>query len=104
MTTQERVIVEALNIASTIHRHPEHGYEATAEQIRESLTDPRLIEDYQPHLLVANPRAIARHLVAMAGNGNPRNVVRAREGHALVEQHRRGRWRLTDRGLEVLGA
>jgi hypothetical protein len=106
MTLQELAIADALNIASTIHQSREYGYEATAEQITEALQDPRLVEDYRDEHLQMNTRQVARHLVSMAGRGSRgrygfRDPAR---GRAIVEQHRRGRWRLTDYGAQVLGA
>lgn len=103
MSPQEFVLLEALNIATTQYRDLEHGYECTAGELVDVLRcDQRLADDYQPHLLRLSTPQVAALLGRMATKTPARGGGRVYG--PLVEQHRPGKWRMTEHGVQVLSS
>jgi ABC-type tungstate transport system substrate-binding protein len=96
MTDREYAVLNAVNVATTQWRRPGHDFEATAEQIAETLmTDERFaiyaaMVDGWP----LSGRQVGATLGAMGAEG--------RIYGPLVERVDTRRWRLADKGLEVL--
>jgi hypothetical protein len=100
MNQHEMAVLDALNIASTIHQGRPIGFEATAKQIAEVLaTDEQIIDDYRDHVRDQSTHEIAVRLSRMSGRGN-----RWLPFGPLCESHRKGYWRLTSEGARFLGA
>lgn len=96
MTNREWLILDALNVASTIH-WDQLGYGATAAQIVDVIgLDERMIADYTAELRDLNARQVAKHLGEMAKGPPTRRAP-------LVQCVRPGstRWRHSEAGLEV---
>lgn len=107
MNNREWMILDALNIASTIHRDA-LGYGATAEQISDVLaTDERIASDYTPGMRDINPRSMANYLGHLAGvrKGSTDRTPDGRYS-PLVERVApgSGRFRMTPWALKVVTA
>ncbi len=101
MTDREWAVLSAVNIASCQWRRASHDFEATAEQIAETLrTDERfavyraIIESDGGWPLTG--RQVGSTLGALADHDRPFS--------ALVRRVDTRRWRLTSIGARVLGA
>lgn len=70
MKPRELAVLDALNIASTIHRHGRR-FQATAAQIAEVLrTDRRMIADHGAHAALP-PQAVRTHLLRLETARSP---------------------------------
>jgi hypothetical protein len=107
MNNREWAILDALNIASTIHQD-HRGFGATAEQISEVLrADERLAEDYPYSLRSINARSMLMYLAQMAGARKGTTDRMTGFHFPLVEKvggARPARYRMTDWALKVVTA
>jgi hypothetical protein len=100
VNAREYAVLEALNIASTIHGRwdkvaRERIYQASAVEIADVLVaDERIAADFT---FVLDARSVGALLGAMAGSYPQRRAP-------LVERVTTRRWGLTDAGIEVLTA
>jgi hypothetical protein len=102
MSARELAVMEALNIASTVHgRKPRPGdapledFQATAEQVRTHLeTDPRVGECYAPSIRGMGTRKVAATLTGLLRRGRPYPPLVERAGYR--------RWRLTETGARAM--
>jgi hypothetical protein len=102
MTDREWVVLGAMNIAATQWRRPGRDFEATAEQVAETLRTDEQFACYRPIIESDGGWPLTARQVG-ATIGALANAERVHFG-ALVSRVDARRWRLTSMGARVLGA
>lgn len=98
MTDREYAVLNAVNIATTQWRRKGHDFEATAEQIAETLATDERFAGYAAMVdgWPLSGRQVGATLGALASD--------KRIYGPLVERVGTRRWKLADKGLDVLAA